>query len=279
MDALLQNTEFLRKLREVPPELTEQYAAGRPFPHLTMDDFLPVDVAQRVLDCFPSPIDLTWQKYNNANEVKLAFRQVENLPGLLRELLFFLNAQPMLNFVERLTGIPGLIADMNYVGGGLHQIPRGGKLAIHLDFNKLQPWNLDRRLNLILYMNQDWKEEYGGHFELWDEAGQECVKKVLPVFNRCLIFNTDDHSYHGHPHPLTCPEGRTRKSVAIYYYTVGRPAAESQRAHNTVWLGQGEAPINGAARAKARGVARYLTPPILYDFARFCKRKIVPKKS
>jgi hypothetical protein len=271
MDALLRNQDFMSRLRDVPPELTKQYQAAQPYPHAVLDDFFPADVLRQVLELFPAPGDLTWQRYKNEHEVKLAFREAEVLPAPLREVLYFLNSRPMLLFLEKLTGIPALLPDMSYVGGGLHQIPRGGKLDVHVDFNKLSPWNLDRRLNLILYLNRDWQEEYGGHFELWDAEGRACVKRVLPVFNRCVVFSTSAKSYHGHPHPLTCPEGWTRKSLAIYYYTNGRPDEEQTGALTTTsWLNGG--PM--APRRSARDLLRYLTPPALYDLGRFCKRKL-----
>ena len=148
-----------------------------------------------------------------------------------------MNSHPVLQFLEKLTGIGGLIPDPSFAGGGCHQIEPGGKLQVHVDFNKLQPANLDRRINLLIYLNKDWKEEYGGHFELWDAEGKACVKRVLPLFNRCVVFSTTQTSYHGHPHPLTCPEGWTRKSIALYYYTNGRDDGHASDGHSTVFLG------------------------------------------
>src|SRR5258708_36396712 len=116
MDALINNADLMRRLRDVSPELTEEYRKGWPFPHVALDDFLPPDVLEDALAHFPKPGDLTWQKYNNPNEVKLAFREIECLPQPLRDLLVFLNSRPMLTFVEKLTGIPALVADMSYVG-------------------------------------------------------------------------------------------------------------------------------------------------------------------
>src|SRR5204862_7094734 len=91
------------------------------------------------------------------------------------------------------------------------------------------------RLNLLLYMNPDWREEYGGHLEIWDREMKRCEKRILPIANRCVIFNTLDDSYHGHPHPLTCPEGMSRCAIATYYYTVDRPAVVDQKVHSTAW--------------------------------------------
>ena len=98
---------------------------------------------------------------------------------------------------------------------------------------------LNRRLNLLLYMNKGWEDAWRGHLELWDRGMKGCVKKVAPVFNRCVIFSTTDDAYHGHPHALECPEGTTRKSLALYYYTNGRPEEERSAPHDTIFPATG----------------------------------------
>jgi Rps23 Pro-64 3,4-dihydroxylase Tpa1-like proline 4-hydroxylase len=128
-----------------------------------------------------------------------------------------LNSSRFVAFLEGLTGISGLVADPHYRGGGLHQILPGGRLGIHADFNFYPKLKLYRRLNVIVYLNQNWQESYGGHLELWDKATLKSVKRVLPTFNRMVVFDTSSKSLHGHPEPLTCPEGRSRKSLALYY--------------------------------------------------------------
>jgi Rps23 Pro-64 3,4-dihydroxylase Tpa1-like proline 4-hydroxylase len=122
--------------------------------------------------------------------------------------------------------------------GGLHQIERGGFLDVHIDFNVHPKLRLDRRLNMLIYLNHDWPEEYGGHLELWSRDMTSCEKRILPLFNRTVIFSTTDGSFHGHPRPLSCPEGRTRKSVSLYYYTSGRPEEERSPAHDTIFSSQ-----------------------------------------
>ena len=106
---------------------------------------------------------------------------------------------------------------------------------MHTDFNWHPKLRLDRRLNLLVYLNKDWKEEYGGHLELWDREMSHCEQKILPVFNRTVVFSTTDFSYHGHPTPLACPEGMSRKSVSFYYYTNGRPEEERSAPHDTIF--------------------------------------------
>ncbi|RMG84682.1 MAG: 2OG-Fe(II) oxygenase [Bacteroidetes bacterium] len=130
-------------------------------------------------------------------------------------------------FLQNLTGIKEtLIPDPYFEGGGFHQIKPGGFLKVHVDFHKHKLMGLDRRINVLVYLNEDWKEEYGGHFELWETDMSKCALKIAPLFNRMAIFSTTDYSWHGHPDPLTCPPDRSRKSLALYYYTNGRPDSE-----------------------------------------------------
>jgi len=136
-------------------------------------------------------------------------------------------------------------------------------LAIHADFNRHRAYSLDRRLNLLLYLNKDWREEYGGHLQLWNRDMTRCEAKVLPVFNRVMIFSTTDFTYHGHPDPLQCPEGMTRKSLALYYFSNGRPAEEVSDGHSTLFRPRhaGEFKLTHAQRL--RSIARDLLPPII----------------
>jgi Rps23 Pro-64 3,4-dihydroxylase Tpa1-like proline 4-hydroxylase len=118
----------------------------------------------------------------------------------------------------------------------MHQIARGGFLKVHIDFNWYPRLKLERRLNVLIYLNENWKEEYGGYFELWNKDMTKSEVKILPVFNRMAMFTTGEESYHGHPDVLTCPEGMTRKSLALYYYTSPATHKEAQaEAHSTVF--------------------------------------------
>lgn len=203
-----------------------EYIHNDPFPNTYFDNFFNKEALKSVLAEFPELGDKNDIKFSNPNEVKLASRGEYRFGENTLQLVHFLNSQPFLEFLSNLTGIPNLLPDPYFEGGGFHQIKPGGYLKIHADFNKHRLTGLDRRLNVLVYLNEDWDESYGGHFELWDTEMKGCVKKVLPIFNRMAMFSTTDFSYHGHPDPLTCPPDRSRRSLALYYYTNGRPAEE-----------------------------------------------------
>jgi Rps23 Pro-64 3,4-dihydroxylase Tpa1-like proline 4-hydroxylase len=270
MNTLLTDTQselfteaFATHLKQLGKEKANEYGTNLPFPNIYLDDFLPKKVAEAVLRDFPEPKQLRWTEFADQNQSKLAFDTAERLPASIREVLYFFNSRPMLEFLEELSGIRGLIPDPYFMGGGLHQIKPGGFLEVHADFNRHKKLKLDRRLNVLLYLNQNWKEEYGGHFELWNEDMSASVRKILPVFNRMAMFSTTSTSYHGHPTPLSCPPDRTRKSIAIYYYSNGRPEEEKRDGHNTLFQARG-----AGSKPRFDGVKkaiRAITPPILMD--------------
>lgn len=260
--------EFLHRL-EIPREklaavtaaAAREFASAEPFPHVVLDGLFDPLVMKQVVDAFPGKDAIDWERFDTPHEQKLATKDESQIPLVPRLLIQYLNSAAFLNFVEEITGITGLIADPHLSGGGLHQIAPGGKLGIHTDFLRQQRLKLDRRLNLILYLNDEWKEEYGGHLELWSRDRSSCVKRVMPLVNRVVIFNTTGFSYHGHPDPLQCPPDRTRKSVAIYYYTNGRPADEMGGVKPTLFmLRPGE-----RAKWKLRQILRKLIPPIVFE--------------
>ncbi len=224
------------ELRADPGRWRQEYASASPFPHVVLENLFPDDVLERVVSDFPAPDDPAWGRFDNAHEKKLGnYRRLLDTSETVRGFLTALNSAPMLAFLEELTGIDGLIPDPYFGGGALHQIVRGGFLKVHADFNWHPKLRLDRRLNMLIYLNRDWKTEYGGALELWDREMTRPEKTILPVFNRTVVFSTTDVSYHGHPHPLDCPETRTRKSVSLYYYSNGRPAEEKSPPHDTLF--------------------------------------------
>ncbi len=206
--------------------LAAGYRDASPFPHAVIDKLLPDDIALRLAREFPPRDFEGFQRRDNAHQVFKQSRLQEiyfkGVSGFARHMLLLFNDHVFLDFLEKLTGICGLIPDPHFFGGAFHQILPGGKLDIHADFNRDERRGLDRRLNVLLYLNEDWQEEWGGILELWDADMRRCEQRIAPILNRCVVFNTTDHSYHGHPDPLACPPERTRNSLAFYYYTNGR---------------------------------------------------------
>jgi len=222
------------KLNANPRALHDAYRAGDPFPHVVIDGLFDDADLDRVLADFPRSEETRWMRFDSPTEKKLGyFHEHSTISATVRAFLDALNGFETLLFLEDLTGIPGLIPDPYFGGGGLHQIEPGGFLKIHSDFNVHPKLNLDRRANMLVYLNKDWKEEWGGHLELWNARMTECRQRILPLFNRTVIFSTTDTSYHGHPQPLTSPV--PRKSVSLYYYTVGRPEEERSAPHDTIF--------------------------------------------
>jgi Rps23 Pro-64 3,4-dihydroxylase Tpa1-like proline 4-hydroxylase len=256
--------EYANQLETMAKEKAEVYKNGKPFPHIYFDDFLPTETAEAALKGFPEPKLLPWTEFNQPTQRKLAFDSVEKLPSPVRNVLYFLNSRPMLKFLETLTGIKGVISDPYYAGGGLHQIKPGGNLEVHADFNYHPKLKLDRRINVLIYLNKDWKDEYGGHFELWNKNMTAAEQKILPLFNRCAIFSTTSTSYHGHPKPLACPPDRTRKSMATYYYSVGRPEEEVSDAHSTLFQHR----PGTVHHTSMKDVVVAVMPPILVSVAK-----------
>ena len=143
-----------------------------------------------------------------------------------------MNSPELIGYISELTGIKNLIQDDNYNGGGVHRVSTGGRLGIHYDFNYLPGTNYRRRINALLYLNDGWKDEWGGFLELWNS--ERCVKKISPTFNRMVVFNTNKTSYHGHPDPVRSPDGVDRLSFAMYGYSEERPE-DKEDFHWSIW--------------------------------------------
>jgi len=204
--------------RELGRSLADAYRNAQPFPHIVIDDFLDPTVLRQVLRDFPSSENKAF--FNREQErLKFQYQPHEVQSGLVRNLFAELNGQAFLGFLEELTGIRGLIADPYFEGGGLHETKRGGHLGVHADFNVHDQLKVERRLNLLVYLNEDWDDEYGGQLELWKKDMSECAVRVSPVLGRAVIFSTALDSLHRHPDPLNCPPERSRRSIATYYYT------------------------------------------------------------
>ena len=219
-----------------------EYRQAQPFPHMVIDNFLPPSLLNGVIDDFKNYNNWGWDNsnYSKDHQVKKFFSPWNNdgdttLPINTKLILNYFNSPDVINMLEELTGIKGLIADPTLLGGGMHKIDSGGKLSIHADSRKHAISGNYRRLNLLVYLNKDWNKEWGGSLQLWDKDMTTMVQDIQPLFNRVVIFNTGADTYHGHPHPLNTPNGMSRISLALYYYTKENPDTEENSVTSAVW--------------------------------------------
>ncbi len=265
------NDQF-KDLASVADHYAQQYQSADPFPNIYFNDFFNPTVLDAILEEFPDLEKKGDFKYNTPNEIKLASKGERRFGPVTKAFAHFLNSEPFLEFLQVLTGIDEiLMPDPYFEGGGFHQTKPGGFLKIHADFNKHRKTGLDRRLNVLVYLNKDWKDEYGGHFELWDRDMTKCVHKVPPLFNTMAMFTTSDFSYHGLPNPLTCPPDRSRQSLALYYYSNGRPAHEINQGledHTTLFKERKGEAVDAKMKsfnkkAAVKDFVKDLIPPII----------------
>ena len=228
------------QLKDIVLAHADRYKTAEPYPHVVVDDVFDPVLLEEILKEIDAMDRTQWHVTQRETERKYSSEDFRHFGPLTRALISQLNAAPFLAFLENLTGIAGLVPDPHLRGGGLHEIHRDGVLGVHADFNYYQRLGLYRRLNLLLYLNVGWSEDWGGDLELWDKGGTHCVARVSPLFNRMVIFDTSDRHYHGHPRPLQCPPDRARKSIALYYYTVQAPADCSAEAHTTIFIQAGD---------------------------------------
>jgi hypothetical protein len=192
-----------------------------PFPHVVVKDAWS---AYTLLDCKAEVSifdDWSGEKDFHGARKKRFCSEPDKLPPTVSRVIEEANSPRFLRWLEEVTGERDLVADPYLLGGGIHSILPGGFLGVHTDFNYIEGRKLYRRLNVLIYLNPYWLEEWGGALELWKDG--HCAKSVPPRFNTMVVFTTDDESHHGHPHPLACPEGVTRDSIALYYYSKTKP--------------------------------------------------------
>ena len=215
--------------------LRERVRQAKPFPHFCIDGFLDEAFAEQVLHAFPSFEEAVQigQMFSAVNEKKkIQVTDATKFARPIAELNRALTSPDFLDLLSDVFEIPKLLADEKLVGGGIHQTGPRGHLDVHVDFNYIEDRQLHRRLNILVYFNKDWKPEWGGNIELWDKDVKVCHHSFLPIFNRCVVFETSEISYHGVTAVL-CPEDQTRKSFAAYYYTREAPPHWDGEIHST----------------------------------------------
>ena len=230
--------------------LSEIYQNAAPFPHIIMDHFLHpgiLRVAQAELRKLQQ-WDWDYTKYAEGHQVnkfympsprpEMVHSTIQTLcheTPITMSVLNYLRSPGFRQWLSSVTGIPDLVSDDDWLGGGVHRVTAGGALDVHADFNIHWKNNLHRRLNLLIYLNPGWQESWGGALELWDQDLRACQRRILPEFNRAVLFRITDDAYHGHPDPVSAEAGQDRLSLAMYYYTHDRPDHEKAPAHGVLW--------------------------------------------
>lgn len=233
--------EFINfnSLIEKQKEIKAEYQSKKPFRYIMFENFFQPDKAEIILKNYPTIKDGKWEGTTYLDQKnkfqKTKFDQNSVMDKVFKEL----NSTEFLNWLQDVTEVEDtLLGDKDLFGGGLHQSTNGAFLNVHVDYNIHPQTKYHRRLNVLVYMNKDWKDEYEGHLELWDLSNNQknLIGKYAPTFNRCIIFETNEISFHGHPKPLKTPADVNRKSIATYYYTQTRPSDEIANDHNTVYV-------------------------------------------
>jgi Rps23 Pro-64 3,4-dihydroxylase Tpa1-like proline 4-hydroxylase len=225
-------------LNERLPIIQKDFQSKRPFRYTMFENFFNELLANKVHQSYPTIKDGQWDGTTYIDQKNKFQKNVFDEGSLFSDVFKELNSPAFLTWLETVTGISRLLPDEELFGGGLHQSIKGAFLNVHVDYNIHPKTKHHRRLNVLVYMNKDWQDEYEGHLELWDMADgrKTMLAKYAPLFNRCVIFETNEISYHGHPKPLKTPDNINRKSIATYYYTAERPASEIAKEHNTVYV-------------------------------------------
>lgn len=247
------------QLKNKQAEIKSDYQAKTPFRYVIIENFFHSDKADGVLKTYPAIEDGKWDGTTYLDQ-KNKFQKTKFEENSIMDLVFKeLNSDDFLKWLQDVTEIEEeLLGDEDLFGGGLHQSINGAFLNVHVDYNIHPKTRYHRRLNVLIYMNKDWKDEYEGHLELWDlsKGDKILLNKIAPEFNRCVIFETNEISFHGHPKPLRTPQEINRKSIATYYYTKSRPQEEVSDEHNTIYVNvEG---ISGQVKRFSSGVQAFL---------------------
>jgi len=196
--------------------LKNEFLNAEPFEHIVIDNFLDENYANELYELFPESFD-EWYKYENPIELKFTYDNINSLDEKMKNFFYYLSSDKLVDIFRKITNIDNLTYDEYLHGAGLHCHPRYGKLNVHLDYEKHPFSGKERKLNVIYFLSKNWNSIWNGQNELWDKEATKCVKKTDVMFNRAIIFKTNDVSWHGLPETILCPENEYRKSLAFYY--------------------------------------------------------------
>ena len=250
----------------------QAYREASPYPHIVIDNFFPSDVLEEVLTEFPGNSNEIWKRFKDARHTKLLSKGDVSLSPSIRHVLAQLRSGEFISFLEALTGVKGVVADPH--NGGCHQTNPGGFLEVHVDASWNDRLALYTGINMFVYLNQNWDESFGGHLELWDAKGERCVSRILPAFNRVVIFSSGEQTYHGHPTPLACPPGFSRKSLAANFCVSRMPDYQTAFRRSAVYK------VNRSRQVmSARLLSSMLMPPIVAEALRRARGRASGKEA
>ena len=239
------------------------FTDAKPYKHLVIDGFLKTDIAQKIYDNFPA-YEIFNKKYDGLNERKAEGSNFEDFDPMFSELKKEISSQEFCDWIESVTGVQKSFVTDDAMGAGLHQGKNGSFLDIHIDYSMHHIQHVYRRLNLLIFFNPNWKDEWNGHTELWNENMTVCDKKVRPDFNRCVIFETTGNSYHGYG-KINPPEEVTRKSFYTYFYT-HENVSHKEGYHDTIFKAR---PDDSTAKKIQTDVKEGLKNFLKKQFVRF----------
>lgn len=239
----------------------ETYQSGEPYHHICIDNFLPTQVLDNVkadLTQLPDAQD----SFSRAQENLKSSYIPERLPEFTKNLFYAFNSRPFVLFLEEMTGIKGLITDPYFMGAGIHKTLNGGHLDIHADFNVHPVMRVERRLNVLIYLNDNWEADWGGSFEIWDKEMANKMASFVPTYNRMVCFSTGSDTFHGNPEPVNHPDGEPRQSIALYYYTATWD--DTRKEHTTLFKPRPGSEDKADKLIARRALVQDMLPPALY---------------
>jgi len=245
----------INRLMAEKDRFRSEFRAGKPFPNVVIDNFFDPAVLDRISQDFPSASGRDWIKYDTENEIKQTSRGIADLSAFTQTFFMQICAEPMMQFLREVTGHADLVPDPLFHGGGLHETFRGGWLNVHVDWTQHPVLPLARRLNLIIYLNHDWDPAWGGGLDLVDHVTKKAGTTVPPIFNRAVIFETNDQTLHGFPEAITCPPDRSRQSISLFYWS---PDPEAVKKASFITF------LPGKKHTRLKALARSFVPPIAY---------------
>ncbi|WOJ90947.1 2OG-Fe(II) oxygenase [Methylocapsa polymorpha] len=249
---------------------SETFKNNKPFQHIVFEGLFAPALLELMYAEFDRQKWSDWRRFDNTHERKLG-----SLPntrfGHATQLYFnTIHSGFFVEFLQKITGVEGLLPDPTLAAGGLHEIPEGGRFSMHIDFNQHPITRLDNRLVFITYLNKDWLPSYGGALELHGMGDDNSKVAIDPVFGRSALFYHSSKSLHGHPDPVNAPAGRPRRSAAAYFYSNGRSDGESPEFHTTLY----PKPAPLVRNEKLSNILKYLSPPVLVDAVRLARKTI-----